>query len=130
MARPRASRASLSRHDAKPGPAATATTTTTTTTTTTPTAVSPPYWQHSRHSSRASVASLSSGRPAPITLEDNSGEGPAGAASPLWARRVAIDAHAVVSGNVRGVGDYVVWLCRVDMLDVRIPACARAKACC
>ena len=111
MARSRASRSSLSRHDSKteppsatkPAPAA---------------VVTPPYWQqHSRHSSRASV--LSHGRPTPITLEDNSGE-PEGVTSPLWAKLVAIDSHAVVSGNVRGVGDYVVWICRVDTLDVRM----------
>ena len=81
--------------------------------------VVPPYWvQHSRHTSRASVIS-NGGRPPPIRLEDNSVEPDLDAASsPLWARAVAVNEHAVVSGSVKGVGDYVVWICRVQTLDV------------
>ena len=80
------------------------------------TPVVPPYWQHSRQASRASV--ISYGKPTPITLEDNSAP-PDDVTSPLWARAVVIDSHAVVSGSVKGVGDYVVWTCRVQTLDVR-----------
>ena len=76
----------------------------------------PPYWHlHRRGASYASTAS--STRPAPIRLEDNTDE-PEGVKSPLWARLVTIESHTVVSGNVKGIGDYVVWNCQVETLDV------------
>lgn len=86
----------------------------------------PPYWQHIRHTSYASI--LSNGRLPPITLEDHTDE-PEGQTSPLWAKVVAIDSHVIVSGNVPGVGDYVVWICSVDTLDVR-PSCYCSPPCC
>ena len=80
-----------------------------------PPVIVPPYWQHNRQASRASV--ISNGKPPPITLEDNTEE-PEGIKSPLWAKLVTIESHTIVSGNVKGVGDYVVWMCRVETLDV------------
>ena len=80
-----------------------------------PTTIVPPYWQHMRAASRNSILSI--GKSQPIRLEDNTEE-EEGAKSPLWARLVSIDSHTVVTGNVKGVGDYVVWICRVQTLDV------------
>ena len=79
-------------------------------------AVVPPYWQqHQRHASYASV--ISNGKPPPISLEDHTEE-PEEVSSPLWAKVVSIESHVLVSGNVPGLGDYVVWICRVETLDV------------
>lgn len=85
-----------------------------------PPVIVPPYWQHRRAASRTSI--ISNGRIQPIRLEDNSQE-PEGVTSPLWARVVAVDSYTIVSGSVKGVGDYVVWICRVDTLGV----CASTK---
>lgn len=81
-----------------------------------PPVLSPPYWIRTRPDSVASYSSLL-GRPAPITLEDNT-QDDEGIKSPLWAKLVSIDSHTIVSGNIKGVGDYVVWICRVETLDV------------
>jgi hypothetical protein len=84
--------------------------------------VIPPYWQqHRRHASYASIAS-NPGATA-ITLEDHTEEpeGSEGVKSPLWAKLVSIDSYVIVSGSVKGVGDYVVWICKVETLDVRLP---------
>ena len=81
-------------------------------------AVVPPYWQqHRRHASYASV--ISNGKPPPISLEDHTEESEE-VSSPLWAKVVSIESHVLVSGNVPGVGDYVVWICRVETLDVSV----------
>ena len=80
-----------------------------------PPVIVPPYWQHRRAASRASI--ISNGKPPPIRLEDNS-EGPEGVTSPLWAKVVAIDSYTIVSGSIKGVGEYVVWICRVETLEV------------
>ena len=75
----------------------------------------PPYWQHQRAISNASI--ISNGEPPPITLEDHTGEA-AGLRSPLWARTVTIENYIIVSGSVKGIGDYIVWICKIDTLDV------------
>jgi hypothetical protein len=75
----------------------------------------PPYWQHQRVASQASI--ISNSRPAAILLEDNT-EVLGGLKSSLWARLITIDSHTVVSGNIKGLGDYVVWNCRVQTLEV------------
>ena len=77
----------------------------------------PPYWQHRREQSYASV--ISNGKPPPITLEDHTEES-FDQSSPLWAKVVSIEDYVIVSGNVAGAGDYVVWICNVDTLDVGI----------
>ena len=75
----------------------------------------PPYWQqHRRFESYSSVSHL---RPTPISLHDNT-EDCLDEISPLWARSVSIDDHVLVRGNVPSVGDYVVWICNIEMLDV------------
>ena len=77
--------------------------------------VTPPYWQHIRAASRNSILSI--GKSQPIRLEDNTEE-PEGTKSPLWAKLVSINTHTIITGNVKGVGDYVVWICQVQTLDV------------
>ncbi len=74
----------------------------------------PIHWQHRRYES---YVSISHSKPAPIALEDNTEEVP-DIRSPLWAKAVAIDDFVLVSGGVRGVGDYTIWNCKIDTLDV------------
>jgi len=90
-----------------------------------PTSVVPPYWQQMRHNSRASIASFAGQG---ITLEDNSDryedyndETASGPKSPLWARQIDIAEFVKIEGDIKGVGGYVVWLVRVETLDVNIP---------
>ena len=80
----------------------------------TTTTLVPPYWQHRRHES---YTSLEQKKPPPIILEDHIEE-PSEDSFSLWAKGVAIDSYVIVSGNLSGVGDYVVWNCKVDTLDV------------
>ena len=82
--------------------------------TTTATALVPPYWQHRRHES---YTSLEQKKPPPITLEDHIEE-PSEESFSLWAKGVSVDSYVIVSGNLSGVGDYVVWNCKVETLDV------------
>lgn len=78
----------------------------------------PPYWSgHKRRDSVGSDASLEHDRPAPIRLEDHTVEG-SDQNRALWAKHVTIDDYVIVSGNVPGMGDYVVWNCTVQTLDV------------
>ncbi|KAF2088348.1 Phox-like protein [Saccharata proteae CBS 121410] len=78
----------------------------------------PPYWQpHQRNPSTLSHASVNDlGRPTPIVLEDHTVEDSEQSRA-LWAKSVSIDDYVVVSGNVPGVGAYVVWNCTVRTLD-------------
>lgn len=76
--------------------------------------LSPPYWQHQRSLSSATQASLE--RPSGITLEDNT-QPDSPSQSTLWAKSIAIDDYVVVRGNITGLGDYVVWNCKVQTLD-------------
>lgn len=78
--------------------------------------VIPPYWHHTRNSSRTSQISLD--RPPPITLEDHTEDPNSETSRGLWAKSVTIDDHVVVQGKT-GVGAYVVWNCRIQTLDVR-----------
>jgi len=83
--------------------------------------LAPPYWQHGRAASYASQASIDSTKPRPITLEDNT-ETNLDRSSALWARSVTIDDYVLVQGNRTGLGAYVVWNCKVQTLDVRVPS--------
>lgn len=74
----------------------------------------PIHWQHRRYESYASVGPT---KPPPITLEDNTEDAP-DIKSPLWAKAVEIDDHVVVSGSIKGVGDYTIWNCKIDTLNV------------
>lgn len=79
----------------------------------------PPYWSHRRYESYASVENT---KPAPITLEDHT-EGSFENSGSLWAKGVSIDEHVIVAGSLPHVGDFVVWNCKIDTLDVsQIPA--------
>ena len=80
-----------------------------------PQVIVPPYWQHRRGDSYASVRS--SIKPPPISLEDHIEE-PSELSASLWAKGVSIDDYVMISGNVPGVRDYVVWTCKIDTLDV------------
>lgn len=76
--------------------------------------IAPIHWQHRRYESYVSIGHS---KPAPIALEDNTEEVP-DAKSPLWAKAVAIDGFVLISGGLRGVGDYTIWNCKIDTLDV------------
>jgi hypothetical protein len=81
--------------------------------------VVPPYWRHQRNFSRASLTSVDTGRsskPA-ITLEDHTEDPNSETSRGLWAKSVTIAEHVVVSG-MTGVGAYVVWICKIQTLDV------------
>lgn len=79
-----------------------------------PEVVVPPYWQHRRFESYASVNIV---RPSPIILEDHT-EHNLGSTSPSWAKGVRVDGYVVVSGKLPSLGDYIVWNCKIDTLDV------------
>lgn len=76
--------------------------------------ITPIHWQHRRYESYVSIGHS---KPAPIALEDNT-DGVPDVKSPLWAKAVAIDGFVLVSGSLRGVGDYTIWNCKIDTLDV------------
>lgn len=56
-------------------------------------------------------------QPLGITLEDHTEDPNSETSRGLWAQSVAVENHAVVHGK-NGVGDYVVWHCRIQTLDV------------
>ena len=74
----------------------------------------PPYWQHRRHESNASVNTVP---PFRIILEDRT-EHSAEFAAPLWAKGVQVDSYVVVSGKLPSIGDYIVWNCKIATIDV------------
>jgi hypothetical protein len=77
----------------------------------------PPYWQHKRSISHLSQISLD--RPRPITLRDRTGS-LSSTSGALWAKSISIEDYVIVSGNVTGIGAYVVWTCKVQTLDVSL----------
>jgi hypothetical protein len=89
--------------------------------------VVPPYWQrHERNGSR--MSSYASDVGARIVLEDHTDEG-SEQCKVLWAKHVTIDDYVVVSGTAPGLGayspgQYVVWNCTVETLDVSPPRAA------
>ncbi len=80
------------------------------------TPISPPYWQHQRSISHASVDSTA--RPPPISLEDHT-EAQCDTNGALWAKDIIIEDYVIVRGGSTGIGAYVVWNCKVQTLDVR-----------
>ncbi len=74
----------------------------------------PPYWSHRRYESYSSVKNT---RPPPITLEDHTEE-PSEQSDAVWAAGVTIDDYVLVSGTVPNVGNFVVWNCKIETLDV------------
>lgn len=77
-------------------------------------ALIPPYWSHRRYESYSSVQNA---KPPPITLEDHTEE-PSEQSGAVWAEGVAIDDYVLVSGTVPNVGNFVVWNCKIETLDV------------
>ncbi|KAI9719993.1 MAG: hypothetical protein M1812_003118 [Candelaria pacifica] len=78
--------------------------------------LSPPYWQHQRFDSNASIDSIRPTRRLGITLEDHTEESSEQSGA-VWAKSVTIEDHVVISGSRTGVGAYVVWNCTVETLD-------------
>ncbi len=78
------------------------------------TSLVPPYWSHRRYESYSSVKNA---RPPPITLEDHTEE-PSEESGAVWAGGVTVDDYVLVSGTVPSVGNFVVWNCRIETLDV------------
>jgi hypothetical protein len=76
----------------------------------------PLYWQHRRLESYASV---NIERPSPIILEDHTERTP-GRTSPSWAKEVVVDGYVVISGKLPSLGDYIVWNCKINTLDVGV----------
>ena len=74
----------------------------------------PPHWQHHRYESYTSVDVI---RPPAIILEDHT-ETESECSSPLWAKAAFLEDYVIVSGSFASVGDYVVWSCKIDTLDV------------
>lgn len=74
----------------------------------------PPYWSHRRYESYTSVKNT---RPPPITLEDHTEE-PSEQSGAVWAEGVTVDNFVLVSGTVPNVGNFVVWNCKIETLDV------------
>jgi hypothetical protein len=76
--------------------------------------VVPPYWQ--RHLRDDSLVGNSLDNPF-IKLVDNTEEG-SEQSKALWAKSAEIDGHVVVRGTAPGIGDYVVWNCKIETLNV------------
>ena len=80
-----------------------------------PSQTPPPYWQHQRSISH--VSQISVDQPRPITLRDRTGS-LSSTNGALWAKSISIEDYVIVSGNLTGIGAYVVWTCKVQTLDV------------
>lgn len=78
----------------------------------------PPYWQQAANA-RWSYMSVDANKPPPIRLEDHTEDG-SDSSKALWARHVSVDDYVIISGNLPGVGAYVVWNCTVETLNVRL----------
>ena len=74
----------------------------------------PPYWSHRRYESYSSVKNT---KPPPIILEDHTEE-PSDQSGAVWAKGVTVDDYVLVSGTVPSVGNFVVWNCKIETLDV------------
>ncbi|KAF7845911.1 hypothetical protein BT93_L0093 [Corymbia citriodora subsp. variegata] len=74
---------------------------------------SPPYWKRARSQTQSTIASLD--KPPAISLHNNEDDFDE-SQQELWARSITISDHVVINGKT-GIGDYVVWICLVEMLD-------------
>ena len=74
----------------------------------------PPYWSHRRYESYSSVKNT---KPPPITLEDHTEESYEESGA-VWAEGVTIENYVLVSGTIPSVGNFVVWNCKIETLDV------------
>ena len=75
----------------------------------------PPYW--SSHRRYESYSSVKNSKPPPITLEDHTEESYEESGA-VWARGVTVENYVLVSGSVPSVGNFVVWNCRIETIDV------------
>ena len=76
----------------------------------------PPYWSHRRYESYSSVKNT---KPPPITLEDHTEESYEESGA-VWAKGVTVEDYVLVSGTVPSVGNFVVWNCKIETLDVSL----------
>ena len=74
----------------------------------------PPYWSHRRYESYSSIKNT---KPPPITLEDHTEESYEESGA-VWAKGVTLENYVLVSGTVPSVGNFVVWTCKIETLDV------------
>lgn len=91
-----------------------------------PPSLVPPYWSHRRYESYSSVKNT---KPPPITLEDHTEE-PSEQSGAVWAEGVTIDDYVLVSGTVPNVGNFVVWNCKIETLDVSPITLLHEPSCC
>lgn len=81
--------------------------------------VVPPYWQtHQRGESLISIDSNRLSNPF-IRLVDNT-EQASEQSKGLWAKSAQIAEYVVIRGAAPGIGDYVVWTCKVETLNVSL----------
>ena len=79
--------------------------------------VVPPYWQR-RLRSNSSLSQVSfESHNAHIRLEDHTEES-SEQSKALWARSAHIDDYVIIRGATPGIGDYVVWNCTVETINV------------
>lgn len=77
----------------------------------------PPYWlRHQRGDSLLSTRSNRSSNPF-IRLVDNTDDA-SESSKGLWAKSAQIGEHVVIRGTAPGIGDYIVWTCTIDLLNV------------
>jgi hypothetical protein len=84
-----------------------------------PPVIVPPYWQ--RHRRGDSYLSIDSRRLSNlgIRLVDNTGDA-SESSKGLWARSAEVGEHVLVRGSAPGIGDYNVWICKVETLNVSL----------
>ena len=88
----------------------------------------PPYWQHHHYESYTSVEVI---RPPAIILEDHTEPEPEPeCSSPLWAKAAFLEDYVMVSGSFASVGDYIVWSCKIDTLDVGVSCLSLLRSSC
>lgn len=86
----------------------------------------PPYWQHRHYESYTSVDVI---RPPAIILVDHTETEPE-CSSPLWAKAAFLEDYVMVSGSFASVGDYIVWSCKIDTLDVGVSCLSLLRSSC
>ena len=80
----------------------------------------PPYWTASKrlHQRNVSADSLPAGA---IMLRDNEDVEDDDRNNACWAKSVEIIDHTVVNSNATNIGAFVVWIIKVETLNVSIP---------
>lgn len=85
--------------------------------------ITPPYWlSPNTHQRNISSTSTESVPPiGAITLQDNEASEQDERNKACWAKSVEIVDHTVVNGSATNVGAFVVWIIRVETLNVGLP---------